>query len=45
MKKEEKECYTVEREFLNKISIEELISRIIKSHLADSTPDSQTKSE
>ncbi len=33
MKKKEPNQYTVEREFLSKISAEELLIRIIKSHL------------
>lgn len=33
MKKKEREPFTVEREFLGKVSIQELIARIIKSHL------------
>ena len=33
MKKAEREQFTVEREFLSKISVQELIARIIKSHL------------
>lgn len=32
MKKEERENYTVEREFLNRFSIQELIARIIRAH-------------
>lgn len=33
MKKKEPVEYTVEREFLSKFSVEELLIRIIKSHL------------
>lgn len=33
MKEKEKTHYTVEREFLNKFSAQELLIRIIKSHL------------
>ncbi len=33
MKKKEPNQYTVEREFLSKFSAEELLIRIIKSHL------------
>ena len=28
-------CYTIEREFLNRISITELIGRIIKAHVSE----------
>lgn len=35
MRKEDKEHYTVEREFLNKFSTQELLARIIKSHVAE----------
>ena len=31
MKKAEREQFTVEREFLNKISVQELIARILKA--------------
>lgn len=33
MKKKETIQYTIEREFLSKFSVEELLIRIIKSHL------------
>ncbi len=33
MKKKETIHYTVEREFLSKISVEEMLIRIIKAHL------------
>ncbi len=35
MKEKEKTLYTVEREFLNKFSVQELLIRIIKSHLGE----------
>ena len=44
--KKDTSSYTVEREFLNKISIQSLLERIIKSHLNnDDTeyPDRNTK--
>lgn len=37
MAKKEPEHYTVEREFLGKFTVEELIIRIIKSHLIKTT--------
>ena len=33
MGKKESVSYTVEREFLSKVTVEELLARIIKSHL------------
>lgn len=41
MKKDNQEspAYTIEREFLGKITVEELLSRIIRAHL---TPPEQT---
>lgn len=39
MKKEESISYTIEREFLSKITIEELLIRIIKSHLKEKVHD------
>lgn len=39
MKKEEGTSYTVEREFLAKISAEELLVRIVKSHLKGKADD------
>ena len=36
MKKKKQELFTVEREFLGKVSVQELIARIIKSHLETS---------
>lgn len=35
MEKKEPIQYTVEREFLSKISVEELLIRIVKSHLKE----------
>lgn len=37
MKKKESVSYTIEREFLSKITVEELLVRIIKSHLSGRT--------
>lgn len=41
--KKEASTYTVEREFLNKLSTQELISRIIKSHLTDTGPENSSQ--
>lgn len=37
MEKKEPMQYTVERQFLSKLSIEELVVRIIKSHINSNT--------
>lgn len=45
MKKEEPIQYTIEREFLSKISIDELLVRIIQSHLKGNEYDRYEESE
>lgn len=45
LRKKEPEQYTVEREFLSKLTIEELLVRIIESHLEEEESDSYDESE
>ncbi|MGN0403815.1 MAG: hypothetical protein ACI4F1_01195 [Bariatricus sp.] len=45
LRKKEPEQYTVEREFLSKLTMEELLVRIIESHLKEEGSDSYDESE
>lgn len=41
-KQQKKVCYTIEREFLNRISISQLLTQIVRSHIKNNIVEKRT---